>query len=40
MDTAALGMPLSARLLILPGMAALWPLVLRKWLQRQTPPVA
>jgi hypothetical protein len=33
-------MPLSARLLILPGMAALWPLVLRKWLQRQTPPVA
>lgn len=26
------------RLLILPGSAALWPLLLRRWLRRQPPP--
>lgn len=39
-DPAASGMPLSARLLIIPGAAALWPLMLRKWVKRQAPPVS
>lgn len=38
-DPAGTGMPLSARLLILPGAAALWPLLLVKWLRRQSPPL-
>ena len=39
-DAAAKGMPIPARLLILPGAAALWPVLLLKWLRRQQPPVA
>lgn len=39
-DPAAQGMPLLARLLVLPGAAALWPLMLWKWLTRQSPPVS
>jgi hypothetical protein len=39
-DPAAQRMPLAARLLILPGVAALWPLMLHKWLARKAPPVA
>lgn len=39
-DPAATDMPLSARLLIIPGATALWPLMLRKWARRQTPPVS
>ncbi len=39
-DPAARGMPVSARLLVLPGATALWPLLLVKWLCRQQPPVA
>lgn len=36
-DPAAHGMPLVARLLVVPGAAALWPLMLSKWLRRQPP---
>jgi hypothetical protein len=32
-DAAAQGAPLSFRLLILPGAAALWPVLLAKWLK-------
>jgi hypothetical protein len=39
-DAAASKMPWSARLLILPGVTALWPLMLWKWLTRSHPPVA
>jgi hypothetical protein len=39
-DPAARGMPLPARLLVAPGAAALWPLLLAKWLARRGPPVA
>lgn len=39
-DPAARTMPWSARLLLLPGLLALWPLVLWKWLRRRQPPVA
>ena len=39
-DPAAHDMPWSARLLILPGSAALWPLMLAKWLARKPPPIA
>lgn len=38
-DPAAHGMPWRARLLIVPGVAALWPLMLAKWLARRGPPV-
>ena len=31
-DPAARGAPIAFRLLILPGVAALWPLMLRRWL--------
>jgi hypothetical protein len=37
-DATAHGMPWLARLLLLPGTAALWPLLLKKWLLRQPPP--
>jgi hypothetical protein len=38
-DHAAIGAPWSFRLLILPGAAALWPLLLLKWIHaaRSTP---
>ena len=37
-DIAARAMPWSARILIFPGIVALWPLMLTKWLtQRETP---
>jgi hypothetical protein len=39
-DVAAKEMPLSARLLVFPGLVALWPLMLTKWLSRQQPPVS
>lgn len=39
-DPAAEGMPWSARALILPGVAALWPLMLCKWLRQNEPPLA
>jgi len=39
-DPAAAGMPWGARLLILPGAAAVWPLMLAKWLGRRSPPLA
>lgn len=32
-DRAAIGAPWSFRLLIWPGAAALWPLMLRKWIR-------
>ena len=32
-DPAAKGAPLGFRLLILPGSAALWPLLLRRWMR-------
>ncbi len=38
-DPAAHAMPLGARLLIWPGVAALWPLMLQKWLTQRKPPV-
>lgn len=37
-DPDARGMPWPARLLILPGVAALWPLMLLKWLTQRSPP--
>lgn len=37
-DPAARGMPRLARLLIVPGAAALWPLLLWKWFQQKSPP--
>ena len=40
MDAGAAGMPWSARLLIFPGLVALWPLLLKKWLTGQQPPVS
>ena len=39
-DPAAHGMPISARLLLVPGAAALWPLLLWKCILRQPPPVS
>jgi hypothetical protein len=39
-DSGASGMPWSARLLILPGLVALWPLMLVKCLKREAPPVS
>jgi len=38
-DPAAQGMPLRARLLILPGVMALWPLMAFKWLRQTEPPL-
>jgi hypothetical protein len=39
-DPAARGMPWLARLLVVPGAAALWPLLLWKWFTRRSPPVS
>jgi hypothetical protein len=39
-DPAAKGMPLLARLLIVPGAAVLWPLLLWKWFTQTSPPVS
>jgi hypothetical protein len=39
-DASAKGAPIFFRLLILPGAAALWPVLLRRWLRGQAlPPV-
>jgi hypothetical protein len=40
LDDAAKAMPWPARLLVLPGLVALWPLMLAKWLRHSQPPVA
>ncbi|MEP7337207.1 MAG: hypothetical protein ABI977_05635 [Acidobacteriota bacterium] len=37
-DESAKGAPVFFRLLILPGAAALWPVLLRRWLRGQTQP--
>ena len=39
-DPAARGMPRLARLLIAPGVIALWPLLLWKWFKQKSPPVS
>lgn len=39
-DPAARSMTWGAKLLIIPGAAALWPLLLRRWLRCQGPPVS
>ena len=39
-DPAARSMPLAARLLIVPGAAVLWPLLLWKWFTQTSPPVS
>jgi hypothetical protein len=39
-DPAARGMPLSARLLVLPGAAVLWPMLAWNWLRGRAPPRA
>jgi hypothetical protein len=39
-DAGARDMPWSARLLILPGLVALWPLMLVKCLEQKAPPVS
>ena len=39
-DPDAREMPWPARLLILPGVAALWPLLLWKWSTQKSPPVS
>jgi len=38
LDPAARGMPVGVRLLLLPGAAALWPVLLWKWATRQPLP--
>lgn len=38
-DSAAKGSPIAFRLLILPGVAALWPVLLKRWLRSAQPPV-
>jgi hypothetical protein len=40
LDNAARDMPRSARALVLPGLVALWPLMLLKCLRRTQPPVS
>ena len=40
LDPAASDMPVSVRLLLMPGVAALWPWMLFKWATRSTPPDA
>jgi len=40
LDPAAQAVPVAARWLLLPGAAALWPVLAWKWLRRQAPPVA
>jgi hypothetical protein len=37
-DSSAKGSPVTFRLLILPGVAALWPVLLKRWLAGQTQP--
>jgi hypothetical protein len=37
-DVAARGASLRFRVLILPGVAALWPLMLRRWVSAEPPP--
>jgi hypothetical protein len=37
-DPAARGMPLTARVLLVPGAAALWPLLLLKWINHPSAP--
>ncbi|MEM9669272.1 MAG: hypothetical protein AAF950_10140 [Pseudomonadota bacterium] len=37
-DPAARGMPLKARLIVLPGVMLLWPLMGYKWLTQTEPP--
>ena len=39
-DPAARTMPLQARLLIFPGVLALWPLMLVKFITQKEPPVS
>lgn len=39
-DAGVRDMPWSARLLILPGLVALWPLMLVKCLKQKVPPVS
>lgn len=39
-DPAASSITWGARLLILPGSAALWPLLLLRWITRKGPPVS
>ncbi|MEM7662252.1 MAG: hypothetical protein AAF292_08370 [Pseudomonadota bacterium] len=39
-DPAAIGMPLKARLIILPGVMLLWPLMGYKWVTQTEPPVS
>lgn len=39
-DPAARTMPVRARVLILPGVIGLWPLMLVKLLRQRTPPVS
>jgi hypothetical protein len=39
-DPGARAMPWPARLLIVPGVAALWPLMLWKWLTQKAPPLS
>ncbi len=38
-DPAARGMPLQARIILLPGCAALWPLMIWKVYKREAPPL-
>lgn len=38
-DESAKGAPLAFRLLIIPGAAALWPMLLMRWARGQPPPV-
>jgi hypothetical protein len=39
-DPDAKAMPVTARIVVFPGAAALWPLMLARWLARRGPPVA
>jgi hypothetical protein len=39
-DTASIKMPIRVRLLILPGVMLLWPLMMAKWITRKGPPIS
>ena len=39
-DPGAAGMPIQARLIILPGIAGLWPLMLTKLFTQSEPPIS
>ena len=39
-DPAAAGMPFRVRLILIPGCAIFWPLMLVKWFKKSGPPIS